>query len=224
MRPRGTTPGSYVNGRETFLAAIRWEDDWPVFNEEHHEVPESDSGFQEDFTAPALHPRWISPGIHPARFAVPATGGGGVAPTAAHRASDARHLLGVRARDEAWEASAVMAVSDARLVLRLGDALRAGVEARGASLVAHVVVGGLDHALADAPRPEHGEVTLCVRAVEAHQGSPYGGPDLIELGHLDDNGFRRPAQFDGRYFSAEVAGDAVSCRRHRWARHINPGP
>ncbi|MFE2968457.1 hypothetical protein ACFXKC_33245 [Streptomyces sp. NPDC059340] len=86
--------------------------------------------------------------------------------TAAHRASDARHLLGVHARDAMWEASAVVTT-----------------------------------------------------------GSPYrGGPDLIELGHLDDNGFRRPAQFDGRHFSTEVAGDAVSCRRHRWARHINPRP
>jgi hypothetical protein len=79
VRPRGTTPGFHVDGRETFVTAIRREGDWPVSDEEHHEVPESDSGFQEDFTASALRPRWISPGIHPARYAVSATGGGGVA-------------------------------------------------------------------------------------------------------------------------------------------------
>ncbi|MGW1760119.1 family 43 glycosylhydrolase [Streptomyces mirabilis] len=208
VRPRGTSPGFHVNGRETFLAAIRWEDDWPVFDEEHHEVPESDTGFDEDFTAPALHPRWISPGIHPARFAVPATDGG-VALTAAGPASDTdtRRLLGVRAKDAEWEASAVVGGGDIRLVLRLDDAHWAGIEKRGASLVARVVIGGLDHVLAEVPRPGHSAVTLCIRAVEPKPGSPYaGGPDLIELGHLDDGAFRQVARFDGRYFSTEVAG------------------
>ncbi|MEE1800688.1 family 43 glycosylhydrolase [Streptomyces sp. JV176] len=206
VRPRGTSPGFHVNGRETFLAAVRWEDGWPVFDEEHHKVPESGSGFLDDFTAPALHPRWISPGIHPRRFATPSQGGG-VALTAAPRETGARHLLGVRAKDAEWEASAVVGGGDVRLVLRLDDTHWAAVEKRGASLVARVVIGGLDHVLADVPRPGHSAVTLCVRAVEPKPGSPYAaGPDLIELGHLDDGGFRRLAQVDGRYFSTEVAG------------------
>ncbi|MGX9885537.1 family 43 glycosylhydrolase [Streptomyces sp. NPDC002276] len=192
VRPRGTTPGFHVNGRETFLAAVRWEDDWPVFD--------------DDFTAPVLHPRWISPGVHPARFAAPATDGG-VALTAAQQPSAARHLLGVRAKDAEWEASAVVGGGDIRLVLRLNDAHWAGIEKRGPSLVARVVIGGLDHVLAEVPRPGRTAVTLCIRAVEPKPESPYaGGPDLIEFGHLDDGEFRRVAQFDGRYFSTEVAG------------------
>ncbi|MFD3606351.1 family 43 glycosylhydrolase, partial [Streptomyces sp. NPDC058656] len=206
VRPRGTTPGFHVNGRETFLTAVRWEDDWPVFDEGHHKVPESDSGFHEDFTAPALHPRWISPGVHPARFAALAEGGG-VALTAARSASEARHLLAVRTKDTAWEASAVVGGGDVRLVLRLDDAHWASIEKLGVSLVARVVIGGLDHVLADVPRPGHPTMTLCVRAVEPEPDSPYAGaPDLIELGHLDNGEFSRLARFDGRYFSTEVAG------------------
>jgi hypothetical protein len=196
-----------VNGRETFLAAIRWEDDWPVFDEKYYSVPEADTGFDEEFTTPlGLHPRWISPGVHPARFTAPAQRGG-LALTAAPSPSDTRHLLGVRARDEEWEASAVVDGSDVRLLLRLDDTHWAGIEVRGASLVARTVIGGLDHVLAEVPRPEPSPVTLSIRAVEPEPGSQYeGGPDVIELGHQDNSGFRRLARLDGRYLSTEVAG------------------
>lgn len=206
VRPRGSSPGFHVNGRETFLAAIRWEDDWPVFDEEHYPAPDDDTGFDEEFTKPVLHPRWISPGVHPAHFAAPAAGGG-VALTAASSPTGARRLLGVRARDEEWEASAVAEGRDTRLVLRLDDAHWAGVEARGESLVARVVIGGLDHTLAEIPRPGSGGVTLALRAVKPRPGTPHtGGPDQVQLGHHDHGGFRPLAEVDGRYFSTEVAG------------------
>ena len=207
VRPRGTSPRFHVNGRETFLAAIRWEDDWPVFDEEHYSVPAADTGFEEEFTtSTGLHPRWISPGVHPARFASPAQGGG-VALTAAPSPTETRHLLGVRTRDQEWEAEAVLDGNDVRLLLRLDDAHWAGIEVRGASLIARTVIGGLDHVLAEVHRPGSGPVTLSIRAVEPEPGSRYaGGPDVIELGHQDEGGFRRLARFDGRYLSTEVAG------------------
>lgn len=206
VRPRGTTPGFHVNGRETFLAAVRWEDDWPVFDEDHFEVRESDTGFDEDFTGAGLRPRWISPGIHPARFAAPADGGG-LALTAAAAPGDARRLLAVRAKDAQWEASAVVEGCDTRLMLRLDEAHWAGIEVRESSLVARVVISGLDHVLAQAPRTADGSIALCVRAVEpATDPRRSAGPDRIELGHLEDGSFRPLAQVDGRYFSTEVAG------------------
>ncbi|WP_194903918.1 glycoside hydrolase family 43 protein [Catenulispora rubra] len=206
VRPRGTTPGFHVNGRESFLTAIRWEDDWPVFDEDHFEVPETDTAFDDDFTAAVLHPRWISPGIHPAQFVAPADGGG-IALTAAETPADARRLLGVRTRDVEWQASAVVDSADTRLVLRLDDAHWTGIEVRESSLVARVVIGGLDHVLAEAPRGTDGPVTLCIRAVEPAQDPRLpAGPDRIELGQWEDGDFKLLAQVDGRYFSTEVAG------------------
>jgi hypothetical protein len=206
VRPRGMTPKFHVNGRETFLAAIRWADDWPVFDEDHFDVPESDTGFDEDFTVPGLHPRWISPGIHPARF-VAAADGGGVALRAAEAPAGGRRLLAVRAKDAEWEAVAVVEDSDLRLVLRLDDAHWAGIEIRESLLAARVVIGGLDHVLAEAPRPVGRAIALCVRAVEpAPDPRVSAGPDRIELGHLADGNFRLLAQVDGRYLSTEVAG------------------
>ena len=201
VRPRGTTPGFHVNGRETFLAAIRWEDDWPVFAEDHYELPESDTGFDEDFTADELHPRWISPGIHPTRFVTRADGGG-VALTAAHR------LLAVRTKDAQWQASAVIDGPGTRLALRLDDAHWAGIEVRESSLVARVVIGGMDHVLAETPHLADGPITLCIRAIQPTTRDPRlsAGPDQIELGHVEDGHFRLLAQVDGRYLSTEVAG------------------
>jgi len=59
VRPRGFAPQFHVNGRETFLAAIRWEDDWPVFDEGHYRVPRADTTFVDAFDGP-LRPQWLS--------------------------------------------------------------------------------------------------------------------------------------------------------------------
>ncbi len=216
VRPRGATPGFHVNGRETFLTAVRWEDNWPVFDEEHFDVPAFDSGFDDAFTAPGLHPRWISPGIHPARFADPAPGGGvalaaATAPaetgSAESGSADARRLLAVRAKDAQWQASADVEGPDVRLVVRLDEAHWAGIEVSDSSLVARLVVGGLDHILAQAPLAGADTSVLCIRSVEpATDPRLKAGPDRIELGHLEDGEFRLLAHFDGRYLSTEVAG------------------
>lgn len=202
VRPRGTSPMFHVNGRESFLAAVRWEDDWPVFDEEHYPVPESDSAFEDDFTATALHPRWIAPGVHPRHFAAPA-GDAGVVLTAGD-APLPRRLLAVRTKDQQWQASAVVDTGHARLTLRLDDAHWTGIEVLEETLVARSVIGRLDHVLAEMPRPHRGAVTLSIRAVEAPPGA--GGPDQIELGYHEDGEFRLLGQVDGRYFSTEVAG------------------
>ncbi|WP_435106253.1 family 43 glycosylhydrolase [Nocardiopsis synnemataformans] len=211
VRPRGTTPGFHVNGRETFLTGIRWEDDWPVFEEDRHSPPEDSHGFDEDFSGDVLHPRWIAPGLNPGRFAAP-TGTGGVvltaveAPAGASEDRDHRRLLATRVRDAEWEARAVLDEGLAALVLRMDDRHWAGVEAHGSWMVARAVVGGLDHTLARVPLPGH-RVELCVRAVAPVPGQEHSdGPDVVELGYRDREGFHPLGRFDGRYLSTEVAG------------------
>ena len=78
VRPRGFAPQFHVNGRETFLAAVRWEDDWPVFDEGHYQVPpwghDVHRGVRRRHAAPAVdlprgrstrvrrpRPRWAHP-------------------------------------------------------------------------------------------------------------------------------------------------------------------
>jgi hypothetical protein len=202
VRPRGTSPMFHVNGRESFLAAVRWQEDWPVFDEERYPVAESDCGFEDDFTAAVLHPRWIAPGIHPRHFTAPAADGG-VTLTACD-APVPRRLLAVRAKDPQWQATAVVDAGRARLTLRLDDAHWTGIEVLEESLVARTVIGGLNHVLAEVPRPHGGAVALCIRAAAPPLGA--GGPDQIELGYQEDELFQPLGRVDGRYFSTEVAG------------------
>jgi hypothetical protein len=130
-----------------------------------------------------------------------------VALAAATAPGDARRLLAVRAKDAQWQASADVEGPDVRLVVRLDEAHWAGIEVSDSSLVASLVVGGLDHILAQAPLAGADTSELCIRSVEpAADPRLAAGPDRIELGHLEDGEFRLLAHFDGRYLSTEVAG------------------
>ncbi|NUU23123.1 MAG: family 43 glycosylhydrolase [Streptomycetaceae bacterium] len=209
VRPRGSSPRFHVNGRETFLAGVEWVDDWPVVVEDAFDVPPQPTSFTDDFTAPGLHPRWISPGTDPRGFTRAPDTAHGVVLTAG-RTPDSRetvHLLATRTRDAEWQAEATVAAGDAALVVQIDDAHWAAVERRGDTLTARAVVGPFDQHLstaADIPadRP------LAVRTVDTSgRLSLHNGPDRIELGHLDGDGaFHTLAGIDGRYLSTEVAG------------------
>ena len=117
VRPRGFAPQFHVNGRETFLAAVRWEDDWPVFDEEHYQVPPADTTFIDDFDGGTLRPQWISRAGDPLAFA--ALGAEGLALRSPDEARGEHEFLAVRARDEQWAAEAVIRSGCARLILWL---------------------------------------------------------------------------------------------------------
>jgi xylan 1,4-beta-xylosidase len=106
VRPRGFAPQFHVNGRETFLAAIRWEDDRPVFDEGHYQVPPADTTFIDDFGGGALRPQWISRAGDPLAFA--ALGVGGLTLRSPDQERGEREFLAVRARDDQWAAEAVI--------------------------------------------------------------------------------------------------------------------
>jgi beta-xylosidase len=76
VRPRGGTPGWHVLGRETFLAPVTWEDDWPVVGKVTMDLsalawPLSPGPVEEqrdDFELSELGPAWISVRDRPAEL------------------------------------------------------------------------------------------------------------------------------------------------------------
>ncbi|WP_436791266.1 family 43 glycosylhydrolase [Yinghuangia sp. YIM S10712] len=210
VRPRGNTPKFHVNGRETFLAGIEWADDWPVVVEDAYDVPPQPTSFTDDFAAPDLHPRWVSPGTDPGTFVRSANGDGrtGIALAAgrAPEARETRHLLATRARDDEWQADVTAPVGDVALVVQIDDAHWAAVERCGDTLTARAVVGPFDQALGSVTGVAR-DTPLAIRAVDiSHRLSLHNGPDRLELGYLDNGRLHALADLDGRYLSTEVAG------------------
>jgi beta-xylosidase len=207
VRPRGVTPMFHVNGRETFLADVKWVEDWPVVEEDRFTVPPTPTSFVDEFSTPILHPRWISPGVDPRTFARNRDGGG-VTLLAGRRpeSSEAERLLAVRTRDAEWQATATIPTGNAALVVRIDDAHWAAVERSDGVLSARMAIGPLDQTLATAEdigtdRP------LVIRAVDNTGMYNFrSGPDRLELGYEADGEFHVLATVDGRYLSTEVAG------------------
>ena len=206
VRPRGFAPQFHVNGRETFLAAIRWEDDWPVFDEGHYRVPPADTTFVDDFDAGALRPQWISRAGDPRAFA--ALGAEGLALRSPVEGRGEHEFLAVRARDEQWAAEAVIRAGSARLILWLDSWHWARVGAYPDAVRAEVALGEIRLTLAEVPVASGSAVTLAIRATRAapEAGRITSPPDRVAFGLMEDGEFRSLAELDGRYFSTEVAG------------------
>ncbi|MGY4858225.1 family 43 glycosylhydrolase [Cryobacterium sp. AP23] len=203
VRPRGATPGFHVNGRETFLAGVDWVDDWPVVDEGRYDVPATVSDFSDRFVDHALDPRWISPGGPASDFTErDADGGLRLLPPAGGRAG----LVGVRTRDESWQADAVVTAGDVSLVVRIDGAHTMTVEATRDRIEACATIGGLVIPLGSTVRAP-GDVTLRIRATPPEDEFGFGnGPDVLHLGLVVDDTFTELGSIDGRYTSTEVAG------------------
>ncbi|MFB4420809.1 family 43 glycosylhydrolase [Streptomyces sp. QL37] len=207
VRPRGSFPETHVNGRETFLTGIDWVDDWPVVVEDRFTVPEQPTAFTEEFAGQGLDPRFVAPGVDPRSF-TEITPGGGVR-LAAGRAPEAREaerLLAFRARDTAWTATATVPEGDVAFVVRIDDAHWAGLERRGRTLSARVVIGPLDQVLASVEDAAPDRPLVLRTTSNTEQFSFAKGPDDLHLGYLGEEGFQPLITIDGRYLSTEVAG------------------
>ncbi|RSM56553.1 glycoside hydrolase family 43 protein [Actinoplanes sp. ATCC 53533] len=201
-RPRGTTPGFHVNGRETFLAGVDWVDGWPAFDESHFETTPGDHSFADDFRSAAPHPRWVSPNAAPAEF----TGrdhAGALRLLAGTADGGQSGILAVRAYDPAWSFSATVSVGDGafRLLLRVDERHWCALDVEPDRIGARLAIGPLENEIVSATI-EPGPVTLHL----ASRSPTFDGPDDIELGVGSGAGYRRLTAFDGRYLSTEVAG------------------
>ncbi|MFJ4027581.1 glycoside hydrolase family 43 protein [Paenarthrobacter sp. NPDC089989] len=204
VRPRGSTPGFHVLGRETFLAGVDWVDGWPVFNEARFEVPVTDTAFEEDFASDVLDARWVVPAGEPENVVVRDTGGGiQLKPLP----DGSPGLLCARIRDLSWAAEAT--VEDAgSLVLRIDDRYCFGLTLDGGQVSAWAQLGDMRHSTGQRSVPADGPVVLSLKSVPA--SSPpvplgHGGPDDVVLSVMEGSGPVELGRLDGRHLSTEVA-------------------
>ncbi|MDA1362613.1 family 43 glycosylhydrolase [Glycomyces luteolus] len=201
VRPAGFTPSYHVLGRETFLAGVDWVDGWPVFDEHRYDFTPDATSFEDDFTADALHPRWVSPSSEPEAIASPDTDGG-LRLRAPGDGSPG--LLCTRVEDLRWEAEAEFAGSG-RFEVRIDDRHRYGLVFEDGAVRAQARIGGVSADLGSA-EVAAGSVVLRIAAVdcEAETMTAYG-PDDIVLALVDGGDVTELARLDGRYLSTEVA-------------------
>lgn len=201
-RPKGSTPGFHVLGRETFLGGIDWVDGWPIFDEGRFEIPPHDTAFFDDFAGPRPDHRWVVPDGEAAQL-VARHPRGGLSFRSAGTASD---LLCARVHDLEWSAEAVVEEAG-ELRLRLDDRHWCAVSLEGGAVQAAVRIGDVLQQLDSAPILNT-RVTLRLQAVPPGSGPvPFGhaGPDEIVLSADVGDGFVQLARLDGRYFSTETA-------------------
>ena len=201
-RPRGSTPGFHVLGRETFIAGIDWVEGWPVFDEGRFEIPEPDTAFADTFESSELDPRWVVPDGEP-EAAIRRHPAGGLTFRSSGRAAD---LLCARVRDFAWS-SVAQFQGAGEFRLRLDDRHWCALVFEGDEVRVVVQIGDIRHELTTMTTTSS-SVTLRLEATPP-QTAPvpfgYAGPDDIALSADDGRGFTELARLDGRYFSTEVA-------------------
>jgi hypothetical protein len=201
-RPRGSTPGFHVLGRETFLAGVEWVDGWPVFDESRYTLPPRDNSFFEDFSADRVDLRWVVPDGEPGTLIEPVKEGG----VRFRSWGTPADFLCTRVRDFTWDAEAQVNTAGS-IGLRLDDRHWCGLIAEAGRVRAVIQIGDVRQTLADLPFSTP-EVTLRISAA-APKSRPvpfgYGGPDDIVLSVQSEGRFVELARFDGRYFSTEVA-------------------
>ncbi|GAA1056882.1 glycoside hydrolase 43 family protein [Agromyces luteolus] len=201
VRPRGTSPGFHVNGRETFVAGIDWRDGWPVVDEERFVAASVDTSFIDDFAAPKLHGRWISPGVFPDTFARGTENG-------LLLESRVQCTLGVRTRDDAWTAEAELSIEDgsASMEVRIDRDNAYGIALDGSDAVATIRIGGMTWSLGAAKLTDNvHRLRIRARSTRSIRGVSTG-PDRIELAVGDAHDWRVLGDLDGRYLSTEVTG------------------
>ncbi|MER5281399.1 glycoside hydrolase family 43 protein [Streptomyces sp. NPDC002809] len=233
-RPRGDTPKYHGLGRETFLAPVRWEDEWPLPGpvDLRAEAPAlsphpwPDEPERDDFDSPALAPCWVSPRRHdPAAVRLDERPGHLVL----HARADSLDVpgalfVGRRQQDPDCTARTRVDVAPGGLgglAVRLDEAHHYRLETDGSGMVRAVArIGPLCHTLAERALPP-GPLTLRIDVTTTvvlppsvsdpeaavPPGLRIGGPDTLHLGYeTAEGGFEILAALDGRYLSTEVAG------------------
>ncbi|WNV87361.1 glycoside hydrolase family 43 protein [Umezawaea sp. Da 62-37] len=219
-RPRGYSPGFHVMGRETFLTPVRWQDGWPVVGPVNlrerapgRPLPVEEVPRRDDFDAPLLDPRWISPRSRPDEFWSLTARPGWLALRASGSTLDRPGCTFIGRRQE-HPASRTAVLLDpgsgrAGLSIRMDEAHHYDLEVADGQVGVIARIGPLRQRLALRSVPP-GPVTLVITTGPAGErppaeGTPTGlhvaAPDFIAF-HVDGERF---AELDGRYLSTEVA-------------------
>ncbi|WP_270889719.1 glycoside hydrolase family 43 protein [Pedococcus sp. 5OH_020] len=205
-RPRGSTPGFHVLGRETFLASVEWAQGWPVVLEDAFEIPRATTEWVDTFDDPDLDLRWVVPGGEPEAIVERPTPGVLRILPAPDRPPDGGGLLCARVRDLRWSAEARLEGSG-RFLLRLDHRHSYGLTHHDGMVQATARIGDLDVVVGTAAVV--GDVVVLRIAAVGPQSPPvplgHGGPDDITLSLLTAEGVLELARLDGRYLSTEVA-------------------
>ncbi|WP_211294471.1 glycoside hydrolase family 43 protein [Compostimonas suwonensis] len=199
VRPRGFVPKFHVNGRETFVADVRWVEGWPVFDDAR-EAAVFETDFVDGFNSAELDGRWISHGGAQWSATSPVEEGLSIRPVDRNEYLPA---LSVRARDEYWNVVAEVTGAGALQVHMDTDNWAEIALADGTASVTLSSVG-LRHTLASVPV----DATVSALHVSAQEWTPEmgfnSGPDQLVFSVGTADGPVEVARFDGRLLSTEV--------------------
>jgi len=200
VRPRGSTPGWHVLGRETFAAEIEWHDDWPRVGAPIEGVA---SGLLvETLAAPRPPHSWVSSSCL-------------LSDVLSYSAGE-WHLLAngadafVGRRQEHFftrtQATVEPRTGDVGLEIRIDPLHRVGLRVAGGLVRATASIGGLEIVLGESQIPTPAVLELRTSPSHETPGAPWRGPDVIIAGVQEEGLFRELGRIDGRYLSSEVAG------------------
>lgn len=198
-RPRGSSPGWHVAGRETFASEIEWEHGWPRIGDPIQPGPSP--AMTETLTGGDLPMSWVAAASFADRMLVPAEGGWRLSsPDTAFAGRRQEHLY-FRA-----EAGLVRRFGLGGLQLRIDARHAVTVELADGVARAVAQVGSIRSVLGETTAGS--EVVAEIRT-EPAKGSAFSterGPDEIVAGLVTREGFNELGRVDGRYVSTEVAG------------------
>lgn len=218
VRPRGGTPGWHVLGRETFLAPMKWVDDWPVVDEVPSVlpvpawplVPGPAEEVRDDFDLSELRPQWISVRDRPAEYCTTKERSGHLTLRARGDSLDEPDVVFVGRRQEhlSCRVRALIDPAEGRggLAVRLDEEHHFEIEAAEGEVRVLSRVGTLRTVVGSRSVPA-GPVVLRLQVSDAPPKGPRTGPDVLTLGIEEPDGtFIALGELDGRYLSTEVAG------------------
>lgn len=218
VRPRGGTPGWHVLGRETFLAPVRWVDDWPVVDEVPSVlpvpawplVPGPAEEVRDDFDLSELRPQWISVRDRPAEYCTTKERSGQLTLRARGDSLDEPDVVFVGRRQEhlSCRVRALIDPAEGRggLAVRLDEEHHYEIEAAEGEVRVLSRVGTLRTVVGSRSVPA-GPVVLRLQVSDAPPKGPRTGPDVLTFGIEEPDGtFIALGELDGRYLSTEVAG------------------
>lgn len=208
VRPRGTSPGFHVLGRETFAAEVVWEAGWPVVGDWLD--PGSGPVQVTELEGCRLPLSWVAPRRFPGEVVERADDGWRLTAVDSDPASDDVAFAGRRQEHLYCRARAVIDASAGigGLAVRMDARHSLDLEVADGGVRAVARVGSLRSVLGSADLPP-GDVVLELRAVpdDGHFSSTALGPDRLLAGLVGaDGGFTELGRLDGRYLSTEVAG------------------